>query len=75
MDEDVLLQELEERLEENRRLVEETYIPKPLYGVASYLGFHTFRVLVGLSFGLTVIGFYFFYDQLVLLGKQLFLFL
>ena len=72
---DRFLEELEKRLEENRGLAERSILPKQLYGLASYLGFHSFRSLVIVSGLVTIMGFYFFYGQLVAISKQLFLFL
>ena len=56
MVEDEFLQELEERLEENRKIAKQSVLPKQLYGVASYLGFHTFRGLVLVSLLMTNTG-------------------
>lgn len=75
MAQEVFLEELEKRLEENRVLAEKSILPKQLYGLASYLGFHSFRSLVIVSGLITIMGFYFFYGQLVAISKQLFLFL
>lgn len=69
------LEELEQRLEENRELAKKSILPKQLYGLASYLGFHSFRSLVIISFVITVLGFYFWYDTLVAISKQLFFYI
>jgi hypothetical protein len=71
--EDDFLKEIERRLAENRRLVERSILPERLAGVASYLGFHTLSVLLGVSLGLTLVSYGLFYERLMLLGRVLFL--
>ena len=72
--EEEFLQELEKKLDENRKIVSRSILPKPFYGVASYLGFHPLRVLVGLSLLTTVILFGKFFGGLMLLSRKIFLF-
>lgn len=55
---DEFLAQLEERLEENRRIMGQWGLPKPLWGVASYLGSHSLRVLLGVSFLIALFGFW-----------------
>jgi hypothetical protein len=74
MGEDKFLDELEKRLEENRRIVAQGWLPKPIQGLASYLGFHQFRTLVIISLVMTAMSFGFFYDPLIKVSKLLFLF-
>ena len=72
-EEETFLREIERRLEENRRLAERSFLPKQLSGVASYLGFHTFTGLVGVSLGLTILAYSLLYERLMQWGKLLFL--
>ena len=74
MKENKFLDELEERLEENRRLAERSILPPQLYGVASYLGFHTFRTLVVVSLVMTMGLWWLGYGWLINMGKLLFLY-
>jgi hypothetical protein len=69
------LDELEARLEENRQMAERSWVPKPLWGAASYLGFHSFRVLVIVSLLITVGLFLFWHPVLIEVSKQLFLYI
>ena len=69
------LNELEERLAENRQMAERSWVPRPLWGAASYLGFHSFRVLVVVSFLITVGLFLFWHPVLIEVSKQLFLYI
>jgi hypothetical protein len=68
------LEEIERRLEENRRLAAESVLPKPLWSVASYLAFHSFRSLVLISLGLTILVSFGAFDWMVKLGKLVFLY-
>lgn len=69
------LRELDERLEENRRMAERSILPPQLYGLASYLGFHTFRTLVVVSLVMTMVLFWQFYPELMKISREIFLFL
>lgn len=69
---DIFLEELEQRLEENRRLAAGSWLPKPLWGVASYLAFHTFRSLVLASLLLVILLAWLRFDFLLMLGKTIF---
>ena len=71
---DLFLKELEERLNENRQIIEQSRLPSFLYTPASYLGLHMFWVLFLLSLGMTVVGFKFHYEGLMLLSKRIFWF-
>ncbi|OGV97163.1 hypothetical protein A2W24_00455 [Microgenomates group bacterium RBG_16_45_19] len=73
-EEDRFLAELEARLKQNRRMVERSWLPKVLYPLASYLAFHHFRVLFLTSFGLTVILFWGWFEEIMALSKRLFLY-
>ena len=73
-DEDFLA-ELEERLEENRKLMQGSFLPESLKGPASYLGFHTFTVLLGISFLVTVMLYGVWFEELMSLSRILFLFI
>lgn len=68
------LEEIEKRLEENRNLAAESVLPKPLWSVASYLAFHSFRSLVLVSLGLTILGSLVAFEWMVKLGKLVFLY-
>ena len=46
MSSDKFLDELDARLEENRRLAENSSLPKVLQPIAGYLAFHHVRVLL-----------------------------
>ncbi|OGV90637.1 hypothetical protein A2783_05755 [Microgenomates group bacterium RIFCSPHIGHO2_01_FULL_45_11] len=70
--EEVFLREIEERLAENRRLAERSILPPFLYSVASYLGFHAFRVLFLTSFLVTTVVFWLWFEWLMSLSKQIF---
>lgn len=72
MDDERFLRELEERLQENRQIVEGSFLPKFLIPGASYLAFHTFRSLLVFSFVVTVGLFWLWFRPLIELGKQLF---
>ena len=74
MKENKFLDELEERLGENRRLAERSILPRQLYGVASYLGFHTFRTLVVVSLAVTLGMWLLDYKWLMGLSKLLFIY-
>ena len=69
---DLFLDELESRLEENRKLAKGTMWPKPLQGLVSYFGFHSFRSLFLISLGLTIGLFWLWYWPLISLSKNLF---
>lgn len=73
--EEQFLKELEDKLEQNRRMAAKSWVPKPLYGVVSYLGFHSLRVLVLVSLGITVIIFAVWYPTMVELSRKVFLIL
>lgn len=73
--EDKFLEELENRLEQNRKIAQKSWIPRPLHKAVSYLGFHSFRVLFLVSFGITALVFAFWYEVMVSLSKQIFLYL
>jgi hypothetical protein len=75
MRQDDFLSELETRLEENRRMAEQSWLPSPLHGLASYLGFHTFRSLVVASLAVTMVLFWQFYPELMKISREIFLFL
>jgi hypothetical protein len=66
------LEQIELRLEENRRVLVSSPVPEWLQPIAAYLGFHTFRVLLGLSFVITVTVYGFFYDELAVISGLLF---
>ena len=70
---DKLLLELEERLEENRKIAQNTKLPIWLHGVASYLGFHALSTLILLSLLITVILYEFFHQPLITISKSIFL--
>jgi hypothetical protein len=72
---DNFLQELENRLEENRKMAEGGVLPRPLWGLASYLGFHQFRTLLIVSLGVTITLFLFWYPILIKVSKLIFGFL
>ena len=72
---DDFLNELEARLEENRKVAQRGVLPKFLWGAASYLGFHQFRTLVIVSLGLTAIMFIFLYPILIKVSKLIFIYL
>ena len=64
--------ELEKRLEENRKIGEKSYIPSFLQGVVAYLGFHSFRVLVLGSLGVTILLFLLLGESLMYISKWIF---
>lgn len=66
------LQELETRLEENRRIAQKSYVPAWLQPLASYLGFHAFRTLFLLSLVITILMFCWQFDLTILIGKKIF---
>jgi hypothetical protein len=66
------LEELQQRLAENRRLTEKSVLPGFLQDAASYLAFHTFRSLVLASFLITSVMFVAFYDELMGLSRLIF---
>lgn len=68
------LQQLESRLNENRRLISASPLPSFLHGFAGYLGFHPFRTLFILSFSITLFSFIFLYQPLIILSRHLFLY-
>lgn len=72
---ELFLRELEVKLIQNRKMAERSFLPKPLQGLASYLGFHSFRVLALVSLGLTIILFWGWYPTMVEISRELFLFL
>ena len=65
--------EIESRLEENRRLMSEAMLPKPLSSLASYLGFHAFSSLVLMSLIMTVIVYEVWHSMLMKVSKLVFL--
>ncbi len=70
--EEAFLQELEQRLKENRRVAQASVLPKWLWGAASYLGFHTFRTLFIVSFLLTLLSFVWWWQDLIRVSRILF---
>jgi hypothetical protein len=72
---DNFLEELEKRLEENRRVAERGILPRFMWGAASYLGFHQFRMLLVVALGVTVMMFMFWYPTLIRVSKLLFIFI
>jgi hypothetical protein len=70
---ELFLQEIEQRLAENRKLMQGSVMPRSLAGVVSYLGFHTFRSLFIISFLVTLSLFVGFYDVLVMVSRGMFL--
>jgi hypothetical protein len=71
---DIFLEELEKRLEENRKLAAGSWLPRPLWGLASYMAFHTFRTLLLAALGITVLGTIFGFRQMLDVGKAMFLY-
>ena len=68
------LREIEARLKENRRLARDSWLPKPLWGAASYLAFHTFRSLVLLALVVALVVYFIWFEWLVEVGKMVFLY-
>ena len=71
--EEEFYKEIEARLRENRRLMREAHLPKPLSLMASYLGFHTFSSMLILSLLLTVILYETVHVWLMRVSKLIFL--
>jgi hypothetical protein len=65
--------EIESRLSENRRLMEESFLPKRLSMAASYLGFHSFSSMLLLSLLVTVIMYETLHGRLMGVSKAIFL--
>lgn len=72
MKQDKFLTEIEERLEENRRLSRGSWLPEFLKSVTSYLGFNTFRSLVVVSLLATVLMSVAAFDWMISLGRWVF---
>lgn len=69
----LFLKEIEARLEENRRLMEVSFIPRPLSRAASYLGFHVLSSLLLLSLLVTAFLYEVFNLRLMEVSKVIFL--
>lgn len=68
---EVFLRELEARLAENRRVMASGWLPRPLWGVASYFGFHSLRVLVLVSLVIAMVGFWWFGEIVMRVSRWL----
>lgn len=71
---EVFLEELQQRLEENRQLAEKTLLPRFLRRPASYLAFHHFRTVLIISLLVTVAMFWLAYQPLLRISKTIFLY-
>ena len=72
MKQDKFLVEIEERLIENRRLAEKSWVPDFLKPLVTYLGFNTFRALFVVSLIVTIVGVWYLFDDMVHWGEHLF---
>ncbi len=66
------LEQIEARLEENRRLLVGSLVPVRLRPIAAYLGFHTFRMLWVGSLVATLLLYGFLFEWLMGVSKILF---
>lgn len=72
MHKDAFSREIEQRLDENRRLAESSKLPTLLKPLASYMGFHAFRGLVIVSLVVTLGLFAVYFEELLAVGRWVF---
>ena len=72
MKEEKFLEQIEQRLEENKQVVASSPLPRILQPLAAYLGFHTFKVLFLTSLLMTLGMYVWFRSGLELANNWLF---
>lgn len=72
--EEDFLNELEERVRQNRRMAESSRLPKWLQPLAGYWAFHNFKALTITSLIITIGLFWGWFEELIAISKKLFLY-